>query len=72
MIGTSGVVDHLRSQGWDLSPGYVHSLIRERVLPAPELGPGRVYIWTQADIDRLVSVLRRRGRGPVETQGVIS
>ena len=66
MIGSTELVDNLRDDGWDVSHGYVMSLIRERHLPAPPKGPGGAFVWQEADIDRLESILRRRDRGPVE------
>ena len=64
MRGTADVNDALYANGFDVYPGYIQSLIRERVLPPPEKGPGGAFIWSEADIDRLRSILRRRGRGP--------
>lgn len=65
MQGTSEVVDMLRAEGFDVYPGYVQSLIRERVLPAPDKFSG-LFIWREPDVDRLRSELRRRDRGPAE------
>jgi len=64
MEGTTAVVDRLRGDGFQVNAGYVAWLIRDRWLPAPEKGPGRAMIWTDADVQRLRSILYRRGRGP--------
>ena len=63
MLGTRAVVDGLRGQGFDVGLGYVNFLIRERHIPSP----GRIgsnLAWSDGDIQRLRSVLTRRGRGP--------
>lgn len=67
LFGTSEINDTLSAQGFDVYPGYIQSLIRERVLPAPEKGPGGAFFWHDADVDRLKSILRRRGRGPADS-----
>ena len=64
MLGTSQVVDGLRETGFDISHAYVAYLLRERVIAEPERGPGRAFLWCEADIERLRGVLFRRGRGP--------
>ena len=69
MIGTSALVDRLRDEGFEVYPGYVHSLVRERAIAPPPKGPGCAFIWQPADVDRLRYELARRGRGPAEGLG---
>ena len=64
MMGTKGVIDVLRSRGYSVTAGYVGWLIRDNWLPSPEKGPGGCLCWTEADIDRLEALLKRKGRGP--------
>ena len=64
MRGTSEIVDALGANGYRVTPGTVHSYLRERDLPAPETKVGGAFLWGDADVDRLRSLLRRRGRGP--------
>ena len=63
MKGTTTVVDELRAEGYEVNCGYVQYLLRDRILVAPEKGPGGLLIWAQADIERLKATLRRRSRG---------
>jgi len=65
-IATSDVVERLRAEGCDVCPSYVTYLTRDGILHPPAKVLGRL-LWTEPDIDRLRSELRRRGRGPVET-----
>ncbi len=65
-LGTSEVVRDLRREDYAVSPSYVNYLIREGILPAPEKCPGGALCWAEADVDRLRSILKRRGRGPSE------
>ncbi len=60
---TGAVIATLRQEGFDLTPGYLDYVLRERHLIPPERN-GVGYVWEKADVDRLRSVLRRRGRGP--------
>lgn len=62
-ISTSDVVTRLNGQGFDVSPGYISYVLREGILHPPERCLGRLH-WAEADIDRLRSLLKRRGRGP--------
>ena len=65
MKGTREIIDGLLAEGFTTSDGHVRYLLRERVLPMPDQrGPAGVLIWSPADVDRLKSILRRRGRGP--------
>jgi hypothetical protein len=64
MLSTRDVVESLRREGFDLSIGYLQFLWRERHLLRPDARFGDAFAWTDADVDRLRSVLRRRGRGP--------
>ncbi len=64
MQGTTNVVDELRSRGFTVTCGYVAWAIRDRHIPEPEEKLGAAFIWTEADVDRLRSFLRRQGRGP--------
>jgi len=61
---TSEVVDELRARGFEVNGGIVGWFLRERIISAPAKGPGGSYLWCEADIQRLESELRRRGRGP--------
>ncbi len=69
MIGTTWVIDALRQEGFEVSPTYVEWLLRERVIAAPQKGPGGVRIWQPQDVERLKSELIRRGRGPPARKG---
>ena len=64
MRGTVDVIDGLRAEGFAVTRTYLGFLVRDRWLPAPESGPGGAFIWTDADVQRLRSLLHRRGRGP--------
>ena len=66
---TGEVVAVMRAEGFELTPGYLDFLIRERHVPPPERNRAG-YIWAKADIDRLRGALRRRGRGPAKRAGV--
>ena len=66
MQGTTEIVDRLRADGFQVNVGYVRYLLSDRWMPMPARGPGGCLIWSSGDIDRLRSVLLRRGRGPVE------
>lgn len=68
MLGTSDILDRLRSQGYRVSVGYLQYLLRERIVPTPEERVGGVLVWEEADIDRLKHTLIRRNRGPAETR----
>jgi len=65
-VGTSQVIRQARQEDYLVTPTYVGYLIRDGILPALERGPGGAYLWTDADVERLRSILRRRGRGPSE------
>ena len=65
--GTTSVVDGLRSQGYDVTVGYVQWLLRDRIIAAPMKGPGGVLLWRPGDVARLQAELVRRGRGPEES-----
>lgn len=62
--GTTAVIDRLRSQGYDVSVGYVQWLLRDRIIATPMKGPGGVLLWRPGDVRRLQDELARRGRGP--------
>ena len=64
MQGTTAVVDQFRAEGFRCNVGYVQWVLRDRHIAMPEKGPGGVFIWTDADVQRLRSFLYRRGRGP--------
>ena len=70
---TSQVVDDLRARGFNVRQSTVHSYIRDRDLPAPEAKLGGSFVWDMGDVQRLESLLRRRGRGPASlpTQGPV-
>ena len=63
MRSTAQIVDDLRNDGYDVSCGYVAYILRERVIALPQ-EIGGIWLWEQADVDRLCGELRRRGRGP--------
>ena len=64
MVGTKEAINSLRDSGYAVTAGYVAWLIRDSWLPSPEKGPGGCLCWTEADVDRLESLLKRKGRGP--------
>jgi len=65
MRRTTEVLDGLRRVGYRVSDTYLRWLLRERWLPQPGKF-GESYAWTDADVERLRSLLLRRGRGPVQ------
>jgi hypothetical protein len=67
MLGTSNVVDLLRGEGCEVSNAYVAYLLRERIIPTPQKGPGGVLIWLPGNVLALRDELRRRGRTPEDT-----
>lgn len=62
---TGEVVSAMRAEGFDLTPGYLDFLIRERHLHRPGCDAAG-YVWTDPDVQRLKSILCRRNRGPNE------
>lgn len=62
MRSTTEVVDELRTDGFRVTPGYIAWVLRDRHIPEPEQKLGNAFIWTEADVDRLRSFLRRQGR----------
>ena len=62
---TADVVYELRHEGFDVSCGYVAYVLRERLIALPQK-IGTMWLWDEADVDRLRSLLRRRGRGPAQ------
>jgi len=64
--GTTAVIDRLRSQGYEVSTGYVQWLLRDRIIATPMKGPGGVLLWRSGDVARLQSELARRGRAPTQ------
>ena len=68
MRGTVDVVRALQDAGYRLNVGYVRWLLMERHVPMPASKVGGNLLWDESDVDRLKSVLRRRGRAP-ETMG---
>lgn len=65
-IGTSEVVATLKAEDYDVTPSYLSYLIRDGLIPSPAKGLAGALCWEDADIARLTSILRRRGRGPME------
>ena len=65
MFGTSGLVDLLRGEGYEVSNAYVAYPLRERIIPPPQRGPGGVLIWLPGNVLALRDELRRRGRAPL-------
>ena len=65
MKGTQDVLDALRAEGFRVSSAYLAWLLRDRWLESPEKAPGGAFVWTDADVQRLRSLLVRRRRGPV-------
>ncbi len=64
---TGEVVEILRKQGFEVTPGYLDFLFRELHLPRPPLRGSRLD-WRQADVQRLKAVLARRGRAPIDAE----
>lgn len=64
MLGTTQLADELRADGYGISHAYIAYLLRERVIPTPEKGPGGVLLWSPAEAEALRRELLRRGRGP--------
>lgn len=64
MPGTSDLVDVLRAEGYEVSNAYVAYLLRERIIPAPQKGPGGALWWLPGNVLALRDELRRRGRAP--------
>jgi len=62
MRGTAQVLDGLRREGWQVTYSYLAWLIRDRIFDPPAKGPGGARLWDEADVRRLRSELRRRGR----------
>ena len=62
---TADVVYALRDEGFDVSCGYVSYVLRERLVALPQK-VGAIWLWGEADVDRLRGLLRRRGRGPAQ------
>lgn len=69
MQGTADVVRQLRREGFELSFGYLQYLVREGLFGPPQERVGVVFVWSEPDIQRLRSVLVRRGRGPCNERG---
>ena len=61
MLATSDVVRLLQSQGFEINCGYASYALRERLIPLPKK-IGGIWLWGDADVDRLRALLRRRGR----------
>ena len=66
MQATSDVVQNLKAEGFSVNCGYVSYVLRERLIARPQK-VGGIWLWDEPDADRLRSLLRRRGRGPVQT-----
>ena len=60
---TVDAVKLLCSEGYSVSPGYVAWVLREGHIAAPNERIGMAYAWTDADVARLRSFLRRRDHG---------
>lgn len=70
LCGTAEVVNLLRSEGFRVAGPTLAFYLREGYLSAPETrGPGGAFVWGEADIQRLRSVLHRRGRAPEAAVG---
>jgi len=63
MLGSADVVKQLTEEGYDLNMSYLQWLMRDDII-RPPAKLGNVYAWTEPDVDRLRSELRRRDRGP--------
>jgi len=61
MQNTRAVVERLKGEGYEITEPYLVSLIRTDALPRPEKF-GHQYAWSDADVERLRGILRRRGR----------
>jgi hypothetical protein len=64
MQGTKEVVDALTAQGYLITRTYLAWIIRDRHVPEPQRGPGSCFLWSEGDVDRLKSFLKRMNRGP--------
>lgn len=64
MQGTKDVIDMLTAEGFRLTRTYLFWILRDRHIPEPEEKLGSAFIWTEGDVDRLRSFLKRQGRGP--------
>ena len=62
MRGTVDVIDGLRAEGFAVTRTYLGFLIRDRWFSPPEKAGNGAMIWTDADVQRLRSLLIRRGR----------
>ena len=69
MHGTTDVLDRLRGEGFQVSVGYLQYLLRERVVVPPAERVSSIFVWEEADVQRLKSELLRRGRGPDDGLG---
>lgn len=70
MQTTGQAVAQLRKEGFKVTYSYAAYLLRERIVAPPAAKLGFGYVWEEADIQRLRSVLIRRGRGPAASGGV--
>ena len=68
MVGTTQMLEQLRGEGYQVSPGYLQYLLREGLLTAPQKVFCGIYVWGPSDVSRLQSLLRRRGRGPEKAE----
>lgn len=62
MQGTTKVINQLREEGYQISPGYLQYLLRERILSPPKERFLGSYVWGEEDIERLRRVLQHRSR----------
>lgn len=62
--GTTGLIDELRAEGFDVGPAYLSFLLREGAIPKPPKCPGGALVWEPQHEARLRAELRRRGRAP--------
>jgi len=59
---TSGVVEELRHEGFDVTYSYLQTLYRDNPHLRPQHTFGRALVWTETDLERLQLVLEERGR----------
>ena len=69
---TREVIARLRAEGFDLDDSALRYLLRSYRCAPPDRRAGTLFLWSDADVDRLKSALWRTGRGPqvIHAEGV--
>lgn|GEM_PF-3969482 len=68
---TSELVERLRSEGYQVTSGYLGYLLRECPILRPETRVGLLFVWQPADVARLKAALTERGRSPAPQVGQV-